>query len=227
MRRGSSSRTAEAARAGRAGSACWGSPRLLRCASVTWLSCTAGWAGQPRRGRLRSATTARTRRGAEPSIRTVPESLGGRRPDQTAPATALQGDTSTDQQHDHDAPHRGGQQYPAAGSSRQQQGRQREPGDCRCKQEPVATSRDFLEARIVQRSEMVTPGSQHEERGQQRYHPTRCVVVWLHARRTAASAFSGQQHRLSSGAVPNSRPRPGWSDRAAADPGCWDRNRTL
>ena len=48
----------------------------------------------------------------------MPESLGGRRPDQTAPATALQGDTSTDQQHDHDAPHRGGQQYPAAGSSR-------------------------------------------------------------------------------------------------------------
>ena len=26
------------------------------------------------------------------------------------PATALKGDTSTDQQHDHDAPHRGGQQ---------------------------------------------------------------------------------------------------------------------
>ena len=33
-------------------------------------------------------------------------------------ATALKGDTSTDQQHDYDAPHRGGQQYPAAGSCR-------------------------------------------------------------------------------------------------------------
>ena len=34
------------------------------------------------------------------SIRTVPESLGGRLPGHAAPATALKGDTSTDQQHD-------------------------------------------------------------------------------------------------------------------------------
>ena len=96
--------------------------------------------------------------------------------------------------------------------------------DCRDKQEPVATSRDFLEAQILQRSEMVTPGSHtpaSAASGSWYRNEARCRPGCM-PERTAASAFSGQQHRLSSGAVPKSRLRPGWSDRAAADLGCWD-----
>ena len=162
-------------------------------------------------------------RGAEPRIRTVPESPGGRRPDQTAPATALQGDASTDQQHDRS--HIG---WPAVPSRRQQQataGPTTNPGT-------VVASRNLSQPRATcwkpDRPVIGDGDARISTRGAQPAavsNEVRCRLVACQ-RRTAASAFSGQQHQLSSGAAPNSRPRPGWSDRAAADPGCWDRNRT-